>query len=55
MPHWKTFFKSDYIRACDLDGHGDVAMTIQRMGEDDVPLPDGNKTEKKFHSMLRIQ
>ena len=47
MPHWKKMFPSNYIRACDLEGRGDVTVTIRELHLDEVHNPDTNGKETK--------
>ena len=47
MPHYKKLFPSNYIRACDLEGRGDVTVTIRELHLDSVHNPDTNEKETK--------
>ena len=47
MPHYKKLFPSNYIRVCDLEGRGDVTVTIRQLQLDEVHNPDTNEKETK--------
>ena len=47
MPHYKKLFPSNYIRACDLEGRGDVTVTIRELHLDEVHNPETNEKETK--------
>ena len=47
MPHYKKLFPSNYIRACDLEGRGDVTVTIRQLHLDEVHNSETNEKETK--------
>ena len=47
MAHYRKLFKSDYIAAHDLEGKGDVHVTISELRLDEVPIPNKKTDEKE--------
>lgn len=43
MPHYLKFFPSNYVSVADLDGHGDVHVTIKGVKTEEVKNRDGKK------------
>lgn len=43
MPHYLKFFPSNYVSVADLDGHGDVHVTIKQVTTQEVKNRDGKK------------